>query len=206
MRRAEGGGVEPNAAVRRTAELKSVPAIDPRDRITGHGSPDRNRGARDRSMCLRITDKAVPRHTRTPATKEITPVGGACQMKVANPLPIDERLVIADRNERCVAAHVIAHGGHDPRGFGRYRKGIVESNGCAGDRISSRIVQHPSVDAHIHTRSGCNRRRSIAPDGDHDQDGERQRSHLDRYYETANRANSSSCVAARAPERFTADG
>lgn len=83
-------------------------------------------------MCLRISDDAVPRDTGTPTAKEITPIRGACQVKVADPLPIDERLVIADRNKRYVATHGIADGGDDPRGLGRYRKVIVKCDGCAG--------------------------------------------------------------------------
>jgi hypothetical protein len=105
MHRVEDCRVEANLAGRGTAELESVPAIDSGHRVAGYRSSDGNCGAGDRAMCLRITDDAVPRDTGSPTAKEIPPIRGACQVQVADPLPIDERLVTADRNDRCVATH-----------------------------------------------------------------------------------------------------
>ena len=76
-------------------------------------------------------------------------------MKVADPLPIDERLVVPDRNDRCVAAHAIADGGDDPRSLWRDRQIIVECNGGAGDRDAGRIIEHAAADAHVSGGCGC---------------------------------------------------
>ena len=57
-------------------------------------------------------------------------------MKVSDPLPFDERLIIINRNEGGIATRGIADGGDDPRGLGRYRKGIVKLDGRTGNWVA----------------------------------------------------------------------